>query len=78
MKNSRQEPLYDPGMELVEVLKRTQEDRVLLGQILRLAKLSLDLRQRGYTGRVELNLANGLVNSVRQEEWADWRDRPPL
>lgn len=75
MRNNRQGPIHDPGTELVEVLQRTQTDPALLAQIVRLVQLSLNLRERNYSGRVELNVGDGLINSVKHEEWVDWRRR---
>ena len=43
--------------------------------IARLVQLSWELRTRGYSGQVSLHFGSGRVNSVRQEEVIDWRER---
>jgi hypothetical protein len=63
----------DPEQQLVEELSRIGDGRPLIFQGARLLRLSRELRSRGYTGQVTLNLSCGIVNSVRQEEWIDWR-----
>ena len=73
-KDEAEHPI-DPLPNLAEQLSRVGDDRVLASQIALLAQLSLELRLRGYTGHVTLHLSKGVVNSVRQEEWTDWRHR---
>ena len=63
----------DPEQLLFEELSRIRDDPSLVTQLARLVQLSRDLRSRSYTGQVTLHLGNGLVNSARQEEWANWR-----
>ena len=65
----------DPEQLLGEELSRIRGDRALVTQIVRLIQLSRDLRIRSYTGQVTLHVGNGLVNSVRQEVWLDWRSQ---
>ena len=70
------EKAVDPEQLLIEELSRVRDDRALVFQIARLVQLSRQLRSRCYTGQVTLHMGNGVVNSVRQEEWVNWRPTP--
>jgi len=61
--------------DLARELARIGEDGALLVQIARLIALCREMRQCGYTGQVTLNVGGGLVNSVRRDQWTDWRKR---
>lgn len=67
------EPAYNLERELAEAIVKVRQDRKLFGQALRLVKLSLDLRNRGYTGSVVLNLGGGLVGNVELVQRSDWK-----
>ena len=64
-----------PEHQLIHELAQIRQDRLLVIQIARIVRLCRELRARRYSGQVTLHFGSGLVNSVRQEEIIDWRDR---
>ena len=74
-KRRETEGATDPDHQLIQELAQIRQDRRLVIQIARLVSLSRELRARLFSGRVTLHFGSGLVNTVRQEEVIDWRDR---